>query len=146
MPSPADVRALIDRIADALGPEATPERVERIARAALAALPAEPPPPPTRPTVGSGPISGRILVTAYGCDRPGILAAIASELRDLGVNVLDVSQKILQGYFTLILLADLTGSGRTPKEVQERLSGHGDRLGIRILVQHEELFYAMHRP
>jgi len=154
MPPPSDLRFLIDRVADALGDAATPERVEAVARAVLAAergparngrtATADEPPP--SPAVGDGPISGRILVTAFGCDAPGILAALTAELRDLGVNVLDVSQKILQGYFTLILLADLGASGASPGRVQERLSQHGERLGVRVLVQHEELFYAMHRP
>ena len=147
---PADVRALIERIAAALGPDASPAQVEAIARAVLghergdgASASAG---PPSSPTVGGGPISGRILVTSFGCDRPGILAAITTELFEAGVNVLDVSQKILQGYFTLILLADLAGSGLGPKDVQQRLTTHADRLGVRVLVQHEELFYAMHRP
>lgn len=147
---PADVRALIERIAAALGPDASPAQVEAIARAVLvheqgdgaSASVA----PPSSPTVGGGPISGRILVTSFGCDRPGILAALTTELFEAGVNVLDVSQKILQGYFTLILLADLSGSGLGPKDVQQRLAAHADRLGVRVLVQHEELFYAMHRP
>ena len=144
---PTDIRALIERITAALGPDATPAQVETIARAVLAsengngqARPA------ASPTVGSGPISGRILVTSYGCDRPGILAALTTELFEAGVNVLDVSQKILQGYFTLILLADLSASGLSPTDVQQRLTRHAERLGVRVLVQHEELFYAMHRP
>lgn len=146
-PMPTDVRALIDRIAAALGPEASPAQVESVARAVLAsengqAVPA----PASSPTVGDGPISGRIIVTSYGCDRPGILAALTTELFEAGVNILDVSQKILQGYFTLILLADLSASGLSPTDVQRRLAAHGDRLGVRVLVQHEELFYAMHRP
>jgi ACT domain-containing protein len=144
----AELSALIDRIAAALGSDASPQQVETVARAVLATSPASGgsvDAPPDHQVVGDGPISGRILVTAYGCDRPGILAAITSEMRDLGVNVLDVSQKILQGYFTLILLADITGSGVTTRRVQERLSSHGADLGVRILVQHEELFYAMNR-
>jgi ACT domain-containing protein len=147
--SPTELRSLIDRIADALGPEATPERVESVARAVIAtgnglATPSTDPMVAT--SVGDGPVTGRILVTAYGCDQPGILAALTSELRDLNVNVLDVSQKILQGYFTLILLADISGSGITVGSVRDRLMAHGERLGVRVLVQHEELFYAMHRP
>lgn len=146
---PTDLRALIDRVAAALGPDATPDRVEAIARAVLGAERgngAVPAPAPASSVVGDGPISGRILVTSYGCDRPGILAALTTELFEAGVNVLDVSQKILQGYFTLILLADLSDSGLGPNEVQRRLAKHAERLGVRVLVQHEELFYAMHRP
>jgi ACT domain-containing protein len=145
----AELSALIDRIATALGPAASAQQVESVARAVLAVEPASGASSssdgPQNGIVGGGPISGRILVTAYGCDSPGILAALTSELRDLGVNVLDVSQKILQGYFTLILLADIAGSGATPGHVQEKLSAHGDALGVRVLVQHEELFQAMYR-
>jgi ACT domain-containing protein len=147
---PDGIRALIERITAALGPDATPAQVETIARAVLASEhgdgSAASVAPPSSPTVGDGPISGRILVTSYGCDRPGILAALTTELFEAGVNVLDVSQKILQGYFTLILLADLSDSGLGPSDVQQRLAKHADRLGVRVLVQHEELFYAMHRP
>lgn len=147
MPYPAEIAALVQRVAEALGPDASPAEVERVARAVLGTrVPSSAEPPPRGPTVGQGPISGRIILTAYGCDRPGILAALSSELRDLGVNILDVSQKILQGYFTLILLADITGSGTTIGEVQQRLRAHGERLGVRVLVQHEELFEAMARP
>jgi ACT domain-containing protein len=144
---PQDLRALIERIADALGPDASPSQVESIARAALGQNGhAEGRTPSNTPAVGAGPISGRIIVTSYGCDRPGILSALTTELFEAGVNILDVSQKILQGYFTLILLADLSASGLSPAEVQRRLSGPSERLGVRTLVQHEELFHAMHRP
>src|SRR6056297_3293049 len=104
---PDNVRALIDRIADALGPDASPAQVESVARAVLSAQNghATPARPSNAPAVGVGPISGRIVVTSYGCDRPGILSALTTELFEAGVNILDVSQKILQGYFTLILLA-----------------------------------------
>jgi ACT domain-containing protein len=146
--SSEDLRALIERIADALGPDAAPTQVESVARAVLSARNGrtEAPAPFSTPVVGAGPISGRIIVTSYGCDRPGILSALTTELFDAGVNILDVSQKILQGYFTLILLADLSASGRSPSEVQQRLNGPSERLGVRTLVQHEELFHAMHRP
>jgi ACT domain-containing protein len=145
--SPTELHALVDRVTAALGPDASAAEVENVVRAvADRRRPRNVEAPPRGATVGEGPITGRIIVTAYGCDRPGILAAISSELRDLGVNVLDVSQKILQGYFTLILLADITGSGATIRRVQERLAHHGEQLGVRVLVQHEELFEAMARP
>lgn len=145
---PSDVRALIDRIASALGPEATPERVERVARAVLdARTPAAP-----RPTTGparsvEGPPSGatRVVVTSYGHDRPGVLAAITAELSAAGANILDVSQKVLQGYFTVVLVADLD-DGTDLGAVRDALTTRGEALGARVLLQHEELFQAMHRP
>ena len=165
---PADVRALIDRIADALGAEATPERVERVARAVLASAPppsgghrpgvvwARPRPAsaPPVPAAGAGlpppraearAASTRVVVTAYGNDTPGVLAAVTAELSASGANVLDVSQKILQGYFTLVLVADLA-PGTDLGAVRDRLASRGETFGARVLLQHEELFDAMHRP
>ena len=86
-----------------------------------------------------------MVVTAYGHDRPGVLAALTAELSAAGANVLDVSQKVLQGYFTVVLVADLpaeTDLGAARDALQKR----GDGLGARVLLQHEELFQAMHRP
>lgn len=147
---PDSVRALIDRIAGALGSEATPERVERVARAVLQARDDAPPSPrPSTPrgAATEGPSSGesRVVVTAYGNDTPGVLAAVTAELSASGANVLDVSQKILQGYFTLVLVADLP-AGADLGAVRDRLTSRGDAFGARVLLQHEELFQAMHRP
>lgn len=146
---PTDVRALIDRIASALGSEATPERVERVARAVLDARvapgtperTASPAPSPSRPASGET----RVVVTAYGHDRPGVLAAVTAELSAAGANILDVSQKVLQGYFTLVLVADLP-AGLDLGAIRDGLQSRGDTLGARVLLQHEELFQAMHRP
>ncbi|MEL6615028.1 MAG: ACT domain-containing protein, partial [Bacteroidota bacterium] len=158
-PVPADVRALIDRIAAALGDAATPERVEHIARAVLHAERTDSPPAPTRVTsarasgasglaAAEGPAPGqtRFVVTAYGLDTPGVLAALTSELAAHGANILDVSQKVLQGYFTVVLFADLPDGGPDLATVRQRLQARGEALGARVLAQHEELFQAMHRP
>ena len=146
---PSDVRALIDRIASALGPEATPDRVERVARAVLDARPPARPGPgaaspaagPARPTGGDV----RVVVTAYGTDRPGVLAAITAELSAAGANVLDVSQKVLQGYFTVVLVADFP-EGTDLGAARDALVARVEPLGARVLLQHEGLFQAMHRP
>ena len=86
------------------------------------------------------------MVTAYGVDTPGVLAALTSELAAHGVNILDVSQKVLQGYFTVVLFADLPDGGPDLATVRQRLQACGEALGARVLAQHEELFDAMHRP
>ena len=144
---PANLRALIDRIADALGQQATPDRVERVARAVLDAQgdsPDEGRALAARPASPSGGAT-RVVVTAYGADTPGVLAALTDELAGLGANILDVSQKVLQGYFTVVLVADLP-AGADVATARDRVAARGDRLGARALVQHEELFQAMHRP
>ncbi len=155
MARPADVRLLIDRIADALGSDASPERVERVARAVLdgtGEVPAAPAtraagrPSAARPQSAGPPArSSRVVVTAYGHDTPGVLAAITAELSAANANVLDVSQKILQGYFTVVLVADFP-AGADLGAARDRLSARGDTFGVRVLLQHEELFEAMHRP
>ena len=147
---PADVRALIDRIASALGDQATPERVERVARAVLdarapGAAPERAPAAPLAAPDGPAPGATRVVVTAYGYDRPGVLAAVTAELSAAGANVLDVSQKVLQGYFTVVLVADLP-AGTDLGAVRDGLQSRGDAMGARVLLQHEDLFQAMHRP
>ena len=142
---PSDVRSLIDRVAAALGDEATPERVERVARAVLeagASSRAE----DRGPAAAEGPSEGRtrVVVTAYGRDQPGVLAAITAELSAAGANVLDVSQKVLQDYFTVVLVADLKDGDLAA--TRDALTRRGEGLGARVLLQHEELFQAMHRP
>ena len=151
---PQDVRALIDRIAAALGDAATPERVEHIARAVLHAEQTDSPARTqasgarSQGVFGDGPAPGvtRFVVTAYGRDTPGVLAAVSTELADAGVNILDVSQKVLQGYFTIVLFADLPQGAVDFATIRQRLEARGEALGARVLAQHEELFQAMHRP
>ncbi len=133
-----DFRRLVSRISDVLGPDATPDRVERIAVALLdEKLDA--------PSASSSPRGGKAVVTAYGKDQPGMLHAITSVLSDANYNVLDVSQKILQDYFTVIMIVDGQGARSSVGEVQARLGKVGEERGVRILMQHEDLFNAMHR-
>ena len=143
------IRRLVERVTEAMGPEATPDRVEAVARLVLDEVYGADAPAGTRapeaPFVSQEP-GERAIVTAYGLDRPGILAAITNVVSDAGCNILDVSQKILQGYFTLIMLADITNMRGDVRELQQKLSEIGERLQVRILVQHEDLFNAMHRP
>lgn len=135
-----DFRRLVSRISDVLGADASPDRVERIAIALLdEKLDLH---PASGPTAKGG---GRAVVTAYGKDEPGMLHAITSVLSDAHYNILDVSQKILQDYFTVIMIVDGTGGRASVGEVQRRLAEVGERRGVRVVMQHEDLFDAMHR-
>ncbi|GIV59750.1 ACT domain-containing protein [Rhodocaloribacter litoris] len=139
-----DIRRLVERVAAAMGPEARPEQVEAVAQAVLDEVLGDripPSPPYDSPEPGE-----RAILTAYGLDRPGILAAITNVVSEAGCNILDVSQKILQGYFTLIMLTDITDLKGTLRALQDRLTEVGHRMQVRVILQHEDLFNAMHRP
>ncbi|GAB5517836.1 MAG: hypothetical protein RhofKO_00870 [Rhodothermales bacterium] len=136
-----NLRALIEQYAQILGPAASPERIEALVAATLEASTGQQDILPTIPSSGE-----RVLITAYGRDQHGILASITAIVSGMDCNILDVSQKILQGYFTLIMLADMQAMRGTLAELQQRLDEKGRALGVRIVAQHEDLFNAMHRP
>ncbi len=140
----ADIRRIVDKIESAIGSNATADQVERVARLFLEEI------VDSRPASSRGPSDNReadhIIITAYGHDKPGILASITNAVSDYGCNILDVSQKILQGYFTLIMLADVSSAPDSTGNLQKELARVADNLNVRIMVQHEELFKAMHRP
>ncbi len=87
----------------------------------------------------------KAVITVVGKDRVGIIAGISSALAENQVNILDISQTILQDYFTMIMLVELDGEHIAIPELSERLNEVGDRLGVQVRVQHEEIFTAMHR-
>ncbi len=135
-----DIRRLVNRIADALGPDADPARVEAVAAVVFEAIEADAP-PATAKKPGE-----RVIVTAYGLDKPGILAGITNTVSGAGCNILDVSQKILQEYFTLIMIADISALHGSVRDLQQQLTEVADRLDVRVMVQREDLFERMHRP
>lgn len=87
----------------------------------------------------------KIVITVLGRDRVGIIAAVSGALAAAGVNILDISQTILQDYFTMIMIAQMPESGLGISELAGALDEVGDRLGVQVRVQSEEIFAAMHR-
>lgn len=87
----------------------------------------------------------KAVITVLGKDRVGIIAAITAALAENGVNILDISQTILQDYFTMIMLAETPATGLGLPELAERLDEVGKSLGVQVRVQHEAVFSAMHR-
>ena len=80
-----------------------------------------------------------------GHDRIGIIAAIATVLAETGINILDISQTILQGFFTMTMVVDLSQSTVDIAELRELLAEQGEKLKLQITVQHEDIFRFMHR-
>ena len=85
----------------------------------------------------------RAVITVVGRDKVGIIARVSNVLSDTGVNILDISQTIMQDMFTMIMLVD-TGSCAC-SELSEQLSGIGEKMGLDIRLQHEDIFKSMHR-
>ena len=87
----------------------------------------------------------RVIVTVVGKDRVGIIAEVCAMLAENNVNVMDISQTILQDYFTMIMMADISGCTVPFVELVKLLSEQGEKTGLDIHVQREDIFNAMHR-
>ncbi len=89
--------------------------------------------------------SSRIIITVLGHDRVGIIAGIATILAEAGINILDIRQTILQGFFTMVMVADMSGSSLDIARLRELLNEKGREMALQITVQHEDIFNFMHR-
>ena len=87
----------------------------------------------------------KAIVTVLGMDRVGITAAVTAILAQHDVNILDITQTILQGYFTMVMLVD-TAACTTPfQDLSRTLAQAGEEQGLSIRIQREDIFQAMHR-
>ncbi len=87
----------------------------------------------------------KAVITVVGKDRVGIIAGVSNTLAANNVNILDISQTILQGYFTMIMLSEIDPTVISIPDLQQKLDIIGTDLGLQIRVQHEDIFTAMHR-
>ena len=85
------------------------------------------------------------IVTVVGQDRVGIIAAICIKLAGYNVNILDISQTILRGAFTMVMAVDISQSTASVGELREVLEDLGKEMELSIRIQREEIFDAMHR-
>lgn len=87
----------------------------------------------------------RAVVTVMGKDRTGIIAATSGLLAENDVNILDITQTILQDLFTMVMLVDIEKAKIDFKSLGTKLEDLGKELGVEIRVQHEDIFNSMHR-
>ena len=87
----------------------------------------------------------RAIVTVIGKDKPGIIAKVSTALAENNVNIEDISQTIVQGNFTMIMLCDLSSSTLSLKDLKAFLVELGENTGVSVHVQHEDIFNAMHK-
>ena len=87
----------------------------------------------------------RAVITVVGQDKIGIIAEVSRVLSENKINILDISQTIMQDMFTMIMLVDVEKSEASFKQISERLDQLGEELSLSIRIQHEDLFHSMHR-
>lgn len=87
----------------------------------------------------------RAFVTVIGRDRVGIMAAVCKLLAENTVNILDISQTVLQDNFTMVMLVDAAQCGVSFEALSTELSKLGESMDLSIRIQREEIFNAMHR-
>ena len=87
----------------------------------------------------------KAIVTVVGKDQVGIIAAVCVKLAEYNVNVLDISQTVMQGYFTMMMVVDVTDCTVPLAELVEIMEALGKDMGLSIRVQREDIFEAMYR-
>lgn len=85
------------------------------------------------------------IITVVGKDKVGIIAGVCVALEKINVNILDISQTVLQNMFTMNMLVDIEKANVEYAQIVDALNNEGERLGVSIRIQKEEIFDAMHK-
>ena len=87
----------------------------------------------------------KAIITVIGKDTTGIIAAVCTLLAEKKINILDISQTVMEGFFTMTMLVDLTASTVAFADVSDALTVKGEEMGLVIRIQREDIFDKMHR-
>lgn len=87
----------------------------------------------------------KTILTVIGKDQTGIIAGVSQKLYELNINILDVTQTIMGDYFTMIMLLDLAKITVSFDDIKQELEQTGNKLHVKVNLQREEIFDAMHR-
>ena len=87
----------------------------------------------------------KAIVTVVGKDRVGIIAQVSTQLANFQINILDISQTVMQGYFTMMMVVDTAAATQPFADLAVALEEKGKELGMSIRLQREDIFEAMHR-
>ena len=86
----------------------------------------------------------RAIITVIGKDKVGIVAGISAELLNHDINIIYINQTIMEEFFTMILMVDLSKSKKSFEEIKKGLTLRGNNLGVDVKIQREEIFNSMH--
>ncbi len=87
----------------------------------------------------------KAIISVLGHDRPGIIAKISGCLYQNNLNILDINQTIIGGFFTMVTIVDMSGMTCSFAELSDEMNDIGKELGVEVRLQRSEIFDAMHR-
>lgn len=140
------IREMAVEAITALGQDATPEGVKKYITEKLGQTQGSSASQFTASASGDdSSASQKVILTSFGLNTSGIVAAVASVLSEAGCDILDLSQKIMQEFFTMIMVIDISNSSLNLRDLQDRLNILAEKQKIKIYLQHEDVFRYMHR-
>ena len=144
-----DIRQLAEEAVRQLGSDASPESVENVVKEAISKIEADDEQPVVDPSPLKKAVSkqtgNRIIVTAFGKNSVGILAGLTGILAKYQCDIIDLTQKLLQEFFTIMILVDIAECPVDFESVKAEIIRVGEELDLKVIIQHEEIFNAMHR-
>jgi len=87
----------------------------------------------------------KAIITVVGHDHVGIIGSVCEYLSGVNINILDISQTILNGYFNMMMIVDITATEKSFEELTDAMNSVGEKVGVMIKVQHQDIFESMHR-
>ena len=87
----------------------------------------------------------KAILTVIGRDKPGIIASVSGVLAENDINIEDISQTIMQGFFTMVMLVNVDNSRIPFDEFCKKMKELGQEIGVEIYAQHEDIFNSMHK-
>ena len=145
----AEIRNIAEQVVQQLGSHATQKNVEKVVHETIQRIEqneqTKPSTTQSKPKITNTALHDRVIVTAFGKNKIGILAGITSCLAQINCNVIDLSQKILKEFFTIMLLIDISNANIDFEGIKQELINTGEKFDLKVVVQHEEIFKTMHR-
>jgi len=132
------IRELSIQAISELGPNASPDAVKKLVEEKIRES-------NSYPQSEMNASSGRVILTSFGLNTIGVVSSISAALSEAQCDILDISQKIMQEFFTMIMMIDITNSPKDIKDMQEIMKAIAEKLKIKIYLQHEDVFRFMHR-
>ena len=134
-----EIRKITLQVINDLGSKASPELVKELVEKIIGERKNIP------QSVEEEKSTGRVILTSFGMNHPGIISGVTKVLSDANCDITDLSQKLMGEFYTMIIILDISDSPKNLSELQGDLNEVAEKLKVKIYLQHEDLFKYMHR-